>query len=123
MLATKSHSSTSENPRWALRQEKPGKGERESGNRSQQPVREGGTSAKGCPGTWEVLSSPVERRVGQSERKPDCRPPDAKSGQGTFDLLGFTHLWRKSHKGKWVLGQQTAKDRFRRAMRAVSEWC
>jgi len=43
---------------------------------------------------------------------------------GTFDLLGFTHFWGKSSTGKtWTVRRSTAKGRFRRALRGVSEWC
>ena len=41
----------------------------------------------------------------------------------TFDLLGFTHYWGRSRKGYWVVKRKTAKDRFRRALKAVSVWC
>lgn len=45
-------------------------------------------------------------------------------GSGTFDLLGFTHYWHRSYRGKgWVIGQKTAKDRLTRAIRKVTEWC
>jgi group II intron reverse transcriptase/maturase len=45
-------------------------------------------------------------------------------GPGTFDLLGFTHYWHRSHRGqRWVIGQKTAKDRLTRAIRKVREWC
>ncbi|WP_394841431.1 group II intron reverse transcriptase/maturase [Pendulispora brunnea] len=44
-------------------------------------------------------------------------------GPGTFDLLGFTHYWGLSRKGKWVVKRRTAKDRFTRAVRRISEWC
>lgn len=55
-------------------------------------------------------------------KRPDRREHfDGKSG--TFDLLGFTHFWRKSRKGHWVIFQHTAKDRFRRALKRISEWC
>lgn len=40
----------------------------------------------------------------------------------TFDLLGFTHHWARASRGGWALLRRTAKDRFRRAVRAVSEW-
>ncbi|HUP62496.1 MAG TPA: group II intron reverse transcriptase/maturase [Thermoanaerobaculia bacterium] len=44
-------------------------------------------------------------------------------GSGTFDLLGFTHYWRRSHRGRaWVIGQKTAKSRLTRAIRKVAEW-
>ena len=60
-------------------------------------------------------------------RRPDKRDPPAggeRSGRaGTFDLLGFTHFWGKSRTGKWVVKRSTAKDRFRRALARVAEWC
>ena len=56
-------------------------------------------------------------------RRPDRRPPSAGPGPGTFDLLGFTHHWRLSKTGKWTLRQQTARDRFRRTMGAINQWC
>ena len=59
-------------------------------------------------------------------RRPDRRPPssDGATGRpGTFDLLGFTHFWSKSRAGKWVVKRSTAKDRFRRALRNVVDWC
>jgi RNA-directed DNA polymerase len=44
-------------------------------------------------------------------------------GSGTFDLLGFTHYWRQSHRGRaWVIAQKTAKSRLTRAIRKVAEW-
>ncbi len=59
-------------------------------------------------------------------RRPDRRPPDVGDGAGrpgTFDLLGFTHYWASSRKGKWVVKQRTASDRFRRALKRVTAWC
>jgi RNA-directed DNA polymerase len=48
---------------------------------------------------------------------------EGPSGPATFDFLGFTHHWGKSLAGKWVVRQRTAKDRYRRAVRAVAQWC
>jgi RNA-directed DNA polymerase len=42
---------------------------------------------------------------------------------GTFDFLGFTHFWAKSQKGNWVVKRQTAKSRYTRAVKALSQWC
>lgn len=59
-------------------------------------------------------------------RRPPHRPPDhggGKGGAGTFDLLGFTHYWGRTLKGAWVVKRKTASDRFRRALRRVTEWC
>jgi group II intron reverse transcriptase/maturase len=41
----------------------------------------------------------------------------------TFNFLGFTHVWGISRKGKNVVRQVTAKDRYARALSAVSQWC
>jgi len=58
-------------------------------------------------------------------RRPDRRPrnggPNARPG--TFDLLGFTHYWGLSRKGKWVVVRRTASGRFSRALKRVMEWC
>jgi group II intron reverse transcriptase/maturase len=51
-------------------------------------------------------------------KKEDQEPPP-----GTFDFLGFTHYWGTSQKGNWVVKRKTAKDRFTRALKAVSKWC
>jgi group II intron reverse transcriptase/maturase len=60
-------------------------------------------------------------------RRPDYRAPLLREGApprpGTFDLLGFTHFWGKSRSGKWLVRRSTAKDRFRRAIKRVADWC
>lgn len=59
-------------------------------------------------------------------RRPRRRSPRGGSLQrkpGTFDLLGFTHYWCVSRKGNWVIKRKTAKDRFRRSLKRVGEWC
>ncbi|MDC3962193.1 group II intron reverse transcriptase/maturase [Polyangium jinanense] len=57
-------------------------------------------------------------------RRPDRHLPSSeRSGPGTFDLLGFTHFWGRSLSGKWIVKRRTAKDRFRRAIKRIAEWC
>jgi hypothetical protein len=41
----------------------------------------------------------------------------------SFDLLGFTHYWGRSRKGRWVVQRKTAKARFSRAVRQIGQWC
>jgi group II intron reverse transcriptase/maturase len=41
---------------------------------------------------------------------------------GSFDFLGFTHLWVRSRQGNWTLKRKTAKGRFSRALRALNQW-
>ena len=49
---------------------------------------------------------------------------DGPDEPGTFDFLGFTIHWGKSPMtGKWVVKTRTAADRFRRALRSISQWC
>ena len=50
-------------------------------------------------------------------------PPWRGGESESFDLLGFTHIWAKSRKGNWVIRQRTAKERFRRAVKAIAVWC
>ncbi|MCJ8510346.1 group II intron reverse transcriptase/maturase [Rhizobium lemnae] len=54
-------------------------------------------------------------------RRPHGRHPATSAT--SFNFLGFTHVWGKSRKGKPVVRQVTAKDRFARALRAAREWC
>lgn len=56
-------------------------------------------------------------------RRPDRRGPGGTQRERSFDLLGFTHHWGRSHKGRWVVKRRTAKDRLTRALRAVGDWC
>jgi group II intron reverse transcriptase/maturase len=55
-------------------------------------------------------------------RRPDRVDTD-DDRPGTFDLLGFTHYWGLSRRGYWVVKQRTAKNRFRRALHRIREWC
>ena len=52
--------------------------------------------------------------------------PKGKSGSsnnGSFDFLGFTHYWAKSRWGYWVIKRETAKNRLRRTLKRIWEWC
>jgi group II intron reverse transcriptase/maturase len=61
------------------------------------------------------------RLVGFLRPKQSWKRP--ASGQGTFDLLGFTHYWARSRWGKWVVRRKTARDRFNRAVKRIWVWC
>jgi len=54
--------------------------------------------------------------------RPD-RDDGDDDGPGSFDLLGFTHHWGLSRRGKWVVKKRTANDRLSRALRRVRGWC
>jgi RNA-directed DNA polymerase len=57
---------------------------------------------------------PTERR---------SKGSDDDASRGTFEFLGFSHFWAKSRKGFWVVKRKTAKSRFTRALRTLSQWC
>jgi len=55
------------------------------------------------------------------QRRQDARHPET---DGTsFDFLGLTHVWGRSRNGKNMVRQVTAKDRYARAVAAVTAWC
>lgn len=55
--------------------------------------------------------------------KPSPKRDDDDDDPGTFQVLGFTHLWSRSRQGKWGLMRKTAADRFGRALARVRAWC
>ena len=74
-------------------------------------------------GKYNLELHPAKTRL-VDFRRPDRFPLEGgDQGPGTFDLLGFTHSWSKALSGKWVVKQRTAKDRFRRALKRVGDWC
>jgi hypothetical protein len=81
----------------------------------------------------EVLPKRLARRGltrhPEKTRLVDFRRPartSAKPGSQrgrSFDLLGFTHYWGRSRKGRWVVQRKTARTRFSRALRQLGDWC
>ena len=69
-------------------------------------------------------------------RKVDFRPPPYKLDRKkrkdyvknnrkleTFNFLGFTHYWRASRQGYWVVYRKTMGTRFSRAIRSIKDYC
>jgi RNA-directed DNA polymerase len=57
-------------------------------------------------------------------RRPSRTGEASGSQRGrSFDLLGFTHYWGRSRKGRWVVQRKTARTRFSRAVRQIGDWC
>jgi RNA-directed DNA polymerase len=48
---------------------------------------------------------------------------DRREPPGTFDFLGFTHLWSWSLRGKPVVKRRTSRSRFRRGLKSISQGC
>jgi group II intron reverse transcriptase/maturase len=54
--------------------------------------------------------------------RPSWAGRSGSQRERSFDLLGFTHYWGRSRKGRWIVKRKTAKDRFTRALRAIGQW-
>lgn len=76
-------------------------------------------------GKYGLRLHPDKTRLVHFAPPPSSPPPEqAETQRGrSFDLLGLTLYWGRSRKGRWVVMQKTAKDRFRRSLRRVSLWC
>ena len=55
------------------------------------------------------------------------RPSKSKRGgsqrERSFAMLGFTHYWGRSRKGRWVVKRKTAKERYSRVLKGIGQWC
>ena len=56
-------------------------------------------------------------------RRPGADRNGPNKGPRGFDVLGFTHYWARSRKGRWIVKRKTAKNRFSRALARVAQWC
>jgi len=68
---------------------------------------------------------PEKTRLVRFERPPHDSGREDSGGEdspGTFDFLGFTHSWGRSRSGTWVVKRKTAKGRFQRGVKGVSDW-
>lgn len=54
-------------------------------------------------------------------RKPGFKENKA-NGNGTFDFLGFTHYWAKSHRGYWVVRRKTRKKKIKLFLKSLWLW-
>lgn len=59
------------------------------------------------------------RPLPQSQGEQGQRPIRPES----FDLLGFTHYWGRSRRGRWVVKRKTATGRLSRALKRINTWC
>jgi RNA-directed DNA polymerase len=45
------------------------------------------------------------------------------SKPGTFDFLGFTHICKRSRRGKFTIHVRTMRKRLRRSLKRAAAWC
>lgn len=69
-----------------------------------------------------ILHPDKTRFVDFRSNRPDGTDHPETDGT-SFTFLGFTHIWGRSRAGKNVVRQVTAKNRYARALAAVTAWC
>ena len=68
-------------------------------------------------------STPTRRASSTSAHRDDRARSHPETDGTSFDFLGLTHVWGRSRNGKNMVRQVTAKDRYARAVAAVTAWC
>jgi RNA-directed DNA polymerase len=71
-------------------------------------------------GQYGLSLHPTKTRIVEFYPRPSV---PRSSTPGTYDFLGFTHYWARTHKGRWVVRRKTAASRFRRTLKRLSDWC
>ena len=76
-------------------------------------------------GRYGLTLHPEKTRLVPFQRpRPVARTgTDRGERPGTFDFLGFTHHWGRTRTGSWAVKRKTARDRFRRSLKATARWC
>jgi len=64
------------------------------------------------PDHWERRREEQSNDGGKGGKRPE-----------TFDLLGFTHYWSKTLRGKWAVKRKTMKSRLARSIQRIERWC
>jgi len=59
-----------------------------------------------------------------AQKRQDPPPPDdRRRPPGSFTLLGFTHHWARSRRGRMYVKRKTSKKSFAKALASISAWC
>jgi hypothetical protein len=74
-------------------------------------------------GQYGLTLHPEKTRLVRFHRPSSSGGYQRGNRPGTFDLLGFTHSWGRSHRGFPVIKCRTMKGRLRRALVAIELWC
>lgn len=62
---------------------------------------------------------PTKTRVVDFRHDRRCDKHDG----GSFAFLGFTHIWKRSRRGFWVVRRGTSRKRLARSLRRVYQYC
>ncbi len=77
-------------------------------------------------GKYGLTIHPEKTRLVRFHRPSQAttnKEDEEPTGPETFQLLGFTHYWARSRKGRWVVKRKTASKRLSRAVRSIADWC
>src|SRR4051812_13591102 len=75
-------------------------------------------------GKYGLTLHPEKTRLVPFQGRPPGSPPGPRDERpGTFEFLGFTHYWGRTLRGNWAVKRKTARDRLRRSLRSVAQWC
>jgi len=71
-------------------------------------------------GKYGLCLHPEKTRLVDFRRPGGGRNPNRDR---SFDMLGFTHFWGRSRRGRWIVKRKTAANRLSRALRRMGSWC
>ena len=74
-------------------------------------------------GRFDLTLHPEKTRLVRFQRPARWARPKRPDRPGTFDFLGFTHMWGLSRRNNWVVQQKTMAKRLARGLRDLAEWC
>jgi len=74
-------------------------------------------------GRYGLTLHPDKTRLVRFQRPARWARPKRADRPGTFDFLGFTHMWGLSRRNNWVVQQKTMSKRLARGLRSISDWC
>ena len=67
---------------------------------------------------------PEKTRLMEFGRKALAKSEEADGPKpATFDFLGFTHICKRTRRGKFTIHVRTMRKRLRRSLKAVTAWC
>jgi group II intron reverse transcriptase/maturase len=58
-----------------------------------------------------------------AKRADSARPVSGARARRAFDMLGLTHYWGRSRKGRPVVKRKTSHKSLTRALKRISQWC
>lgn len=75
-------------------------------------------------GKYGLKLHPEKTRLIEFGRKALTKSEEPGANKpGTFDFLGFTHIAKRSRRGKFTIQLRTMRKRLRRSIKEITAWC